>query len=276
MRKRVACAAAAGALSIASGAALAQTEAYTSTPVYLYAGPAQDYPIVAQLPAGQPVTVYGCVSGYTWCDVAIPQARGWVYGGDLTYPYQGSDVPVMTYGTAIGLPLITFSLGTYWGHYYRERPWYPDREHWEHHAPPPNRPPPPAHPPPPQQGANRPPPASPPPEPPPQPLGTDHGHRPNPRQPPPGQPPPGQHGEMRPGQPPAQGARPVAPPPGQMGGPPPGQPAVQGGRPPGPPPGAEAARPAGPPPAHWGNSGNGGNAPRPPAPQGHVEGNAAH
>ncbi|CAG9214153.1 SH3 type 3 domain protein [Paraburkholderia sabiae] len=273
MRMRLACAAVAGALSMASGGASAQSEAYTSTPVYLYAGPAQDYPIVAQLPAGQPVSVYGCVGGYTWCDVEIPQARGWVYGGDLTYPYQGSNVPLMTYGTAIGVPLITFSLGSYWGHYYRERPWYPDRSRWEHHAPPPNRPPPPAHPPPPPQGANRPPPASPPPEPAPQPLGAEHGHRSGPVQPP-----PGQHGEPRPGQPPAQnpnqGARPAGPPPGQMGGPPPGQPpaqpSAQGARPPGPPPRAEGARPAGPPPGHGGDAGN--NAARPPAPQGHGEG----
>ncbi|ACC70221.1 SH3 domain-containing protein [Paraburkholderia phymatum] len=259
MRMRVACAAVAGALTMASGAASAQTEAYTSTPVYLYAGPAQDYPIVAQLPAGQPVTVYGCVSGYTWCDVAIPQARGWVYGGDLAYPYQGSNVPVMTYGTALGLPLITFSLGTYWGHYYRERPWYPDRSRWEHHAPPPNRPLPPGHPPPPQ-GANRPPPASPRPEPAPQPPGAEHGHRPGPPQPP-----PGQRGEPQPG----QGARPPGPPPGQMGAPAPGHAPAQGGRPPGPPAAPPPARPAGPPPAHGGNS-----APRPPEPPG--PGNANH
>ena len=55
MRTGVACAAVAGAalLSIASGAASAQTEAYTSTPAYLYAGPGQEYPVVAELPADE-------------------------------------------------------------------------------------------------------------------------------------------------------------------------------------------------------------------------------
>jgi uncharacterized protein YraI len=295
MRIRVACAAVAWAagLSIVSGAALAQTEAYTSTSAYLYAGPAQDYPIVAQLPAGQPVTVYGCVSGYTWCDVAIPQARGWVYGGYLTYPYQGSNVTLMNYGTAIGLPLVTFSLGAYWGNYYRGRPWYSDRSRWEHHPPPPNRPPPPPNRPPPPPGhspgagPNRPPTASPPGESP-RPLGADHGHRPGPRRPPSpesnapatGQPPmqggrpPGQMDQMgQPphGQPPAQGAgRPPTPqapqpPQAQMGGRPPSQPpgpaAGQGG----------SAHPSGPPPGHGGNGGNTG-----PRPSGPPQGSGEH
>ena len=250
MRMRVACVAAIGtaALSVASGAASAQSQAYTNQPVYLYAGPAQDYPVVAQLPSGQPVAVYGCVSGYTWCDVAIAQARGWVYGGYLTYPYQGSDVPIMDYGTVIGLPLITFSIGSYWDHYYRGRPWYGDRGRWANHPPPPHRPPPPPggnRPPP---GGNRPPSASPAPPPPPGPSAAGHGHRPGPPQqgerPPQGQPP--QQG----GRPPVQGGNPSGPPPAHGGEHAPGPPPAQGG-----------GHPSGPP-------GGGGNA-RPPAPSGH-------
>ncbi|WP_225032916.1 SH3 domain-containing protein [Paraburkholderia sp. XV] len=245
MRMRVACVAVMGAtaLSIASGAASAQSQAYTNQPVYLYAGPAQDYPVVAQLPSGQPVAVYGCVSGYTWCDVAIAQARGWVYGGYLTYPYQGSDVPIMDYGTVIGLPLITFSIGSYWDHYYRGRPWYGDRGRWANHPPPPHRPPPPP------PGGNRPPSASPAPPPPPGPSAAGHGHRPGPPQ----------QGERPPqGQPPQQGGRPP----------------VQGGNPSGPPPAHGGEHPPGPPPAQGGGHpsggppGGGGNA-RPPAPSGH-------
>ena len=262
MRTRVACAAVAGAavLSIASGAASAQTEAYTSTPVYLYAGPGQEYPVVAELPAGLLVTVYGCVSGYAWCDVAIPQARGWVYGGDLAFPYQGSYVPMMAYGTVIGVPLITFSPGTYWGYHYRDRPWYYDRWRWEHHHPPPSQPPP-NHPPPPQ-GANRPPPP-PPPEQGPQPLGADHGHRARLTQPP-----PSQGGGPGPGQPPAQGGRPPGPPPGHIGGPPPGQPPAQIARPVGPAPAPGMAHPSGPPPGQGRIS-----APQPPPP---LQGRADH
>ncbi|MFP3640744.1 MULTISPECIES: SH3 domain-containing protein [Paraburkholderia] len=234
MRMRVACVAVVGAvaLSIASGAASAQSQAYTNQPVYLYAGPAQDYPVVAQLPAGQPVAVYGCVSGYTWCDVAIAQARGWVYGGYLTYPYQGSNVPIMTYGTAIGLPLITFSIGSYWDHYYRGRPWYGDRGRWANHPPPPHRPPPPPQggnrPP---AGGNRPPSTSPTSPPPPGPPGAGHGHRPGPPQ----------QGDRPPQAPPQQGSRPPQAPPPQQGGRPPGQ----GGNPAGPPPAHDGGRPQG-------------------------------
>lgn len=214
MRKRALCAALAGAamLSMLSGPASAQSQAYTSTPVNLYAGPAQDYPLVAQLPAGYPVTVYGCVSGYSWCDVATPQARGWVYAGSLSYPYQGSNVPLMTYGTAIGLPIVTFSLGAYWGSYYRGRPWYGDQGRWAHHPPPPYRPPPP----PPHHGGHRPPPPPPhnggdrPPPPPPA-----HGGSPSP-QPGYGSRPPGQDHGHRPG-PPQGGGSPPGPPPGHGG-----------------------------------------------------------
>ena len=125
-------------LALVSANASAQTAAYTSEPVDLYAGPSGDYPVVAELAPGQPVTVMGCVSDYSWCDVTVPGLRGWVYGGYLSYPYQGSYVPLTNYGAAIGLPIVTFSLGAYWGSFYRDRPWYGEQQRWEH-VPPPER-----------------------------------------------------------------------------------------------------------------------------------------
>jgi uncharacterized protein YraI len=144
MRKRVVSGLLAGAAGLLTlpGVAFAQAQAYTNSPVNLYAGPADDYPAVSQLPGGVPVTVMGCVSGYTWCDVELPDLRGWVYAGNLSYPYQGSNVPILNYGTVIGLPVVTFSIGAYWGSYYRGRPWYNDQARWAHHAPPPPGPPP--------------------------------------------------------------------------------------------------------------------------------------
>lgn len=144
MRKRLVSGLIVGATGLLAlpGLAFAQAQAYTNSPVNLYAGPADDYPAVSQLPAGAPVTVMGCVSGYTWCDVVLPDLRGWVYAGNLSYPYQGSNVPILTYGTVIGLPVVTFSIGAYWGNYYRGRPWYNDEARWAHHAPPPPGPPP--------------------------------------------------------------------------------------------------------------------------------------
>jgi uncharacterized protein YraI len=210
------------------GVAFAQQQAYTNSPVNMRAGPGGDYPIVTQLPGGVPVTVMGCISGYTWCDVVVPNLRGWVYAGRLSYPYQGGNVPILTYGTTIGLPIVTFSIGSYWGSYYRGRPWYNQQSHWA------NRPPP-------GPGPGRPP---------------GYGGRP-----PPG-PQPGHGGGGRPpGPPPGHGAggRPPGPPPGQgAGGRPPGPPPGQsaGGRPPGQPGGG--GRPQGPPPGHGGGGGNGG------------------
>ena len=124
------------ALLVLPGTASAQqAQAYTNGPVNLRAGPARDYPLVAQLPNGAPLTVMGCINNYTWCDVASPNLRGWVYAAHLNYPYQGANVPVLTYGTTLGLPIVTFSLGTYWGQYYRGRPWYRDQGRWAHRPP---------------------------------------------------------------------------------------------------------------------------------------------
>ena len=215
------------------GVTFAQQQAYTNSPVNMRAGPAGDYPIGTQLPGGVPVTVMGCISGYSWCDVVVPNLRGWVYAGRLSYPYQGGNVPILTYGPTIGLPIVTFSIGAYWGSYYRGRPWYNQQSHWA------NRPPP-------GRGPGRPP---------------GYGGRP------PSGPQPGHGGGGRPpGPPPGQGAgdRPGGPPPGQgAGGRPPGQGAGgrppgqgAGGRPPGQPGGG--GRPSGPPPNRGGGGGNGG------------------
>lgn len=54
------------ALLAAPGVAFAQpAQAFTTGPVNLRAGPAPDYPVVAQLSGGVPLTVMGCVSQYT-------------------------------------------------------------------------------------------------------------------------------------------------------------------------------------------------------------------
>ena len=120
----------AAALAVMPVASYAQQFAYTSKDVNLRAGPARDYPVVAVLQAGASVSVEGCVSGYRWCDVVAGPYRGWVYAGNLVYPYQGSNVPVLTYGAMIGIGLIGFSIGDYWDQYYRGSPWYPQRQRW--------------------------------------------------------------------------------------------------------------------------------------------------
>ncbi len=117
-------------------AAFAQVAAVTNQPVNLMAGPGDDYPVVTGLGPNQQVEVMGCVDTYEWCDVALDDLRGWVDGNALTYFYEGNYVPVESYGAVIGLPVVVFSIDTYWDRYYHGRPWYGDRDRWRHGEPP--------------------------------------------------------------------------------------------------------------------------------------------
>lgn len=134
-------------------AVLAQL-AYASKDVHLRAGPARDYPVVAIVPAGFELNVLGCLSDYSWCDVMAGPNRGWVYAGNINYAYQGTYVPVPSYGAQIGIAVIGFILFDYWTHYYPDRPFYRDRDRWVNRPRPP-RPvvPGPLHPEPPRHGA---------------------------------------------------------------------------------------------------------------------------
>jgi len=109
----------------------AAQQAFTRGAVNLRAGPSGDYPLVARLAPGQPLEVVGCTSGYGWCDVVLPDGgRGWVWARNLDYAYQDQRVPLATYGAVIGVPIIGFAIGSYWGNYYRNRSWYGDRRWW--------------------------------------------------------------------------------------------------------------------------------------------------
>jgi len=102
----------------------------------LFAGPDAGYPVIAELYPGLAVELMGCLAGYRWCDVMLPDGqRGWIYGDSLSYPWMGSVLPIPQYGPTLGIPLITFVIGDYWGRHYRHQPWYGERR-WRH-APPP-------------------------------------------------------------------------------------------------------------------------------------------
>ena len=116
-----------GAVPLAAEAARAY--ALGGTPIF--AGPGNDFPVVAQLGSGVAVNVNGCVSDYTWCDVSFGPNRGWAYAGDLAYPYHHNRVPIVEYGPRLSLPIVTFSLGSYWDRHYRGRPFYGERRQWE-------------------------------------------------------------------------------------------------------------------------------------------------
>ena len=211
--KRSLLAVAAALLPLAASA----QQAVTTKWVHVRAGPSTDFPVVVALGPGTPLGVQGCTEGYEWCDVAAPGLRGWIYAGNIAYPYQGSSVPVIAYGPSIGFPVVVFSIGTYWGQYYRTRPWYGNQAHWSYY-----RPPPPGYRPP----GYRPPGYRPPPSPP-------HGGRP-PGPPPGGRPPGGGGGGNSPGGPPPNtGKPPGGGPPPNTGKPPGGGPPPNTGKPPG-------------------------------------------
>jgi uncharacterized protein YraI len=98
--------------------------------VALQSGPDYDYPPVDQLAAGTPVVIEGCVEGWIWCDVSIGDLRGWVPGTYIEQNYEGRWVYIVDYGPRIGLPVVVFSLNTYWGAHYHDRPWFAERERW--------------------------------------------------------------------------------------------------------------------------------------------------
>jgi len=129
MKRLIACC----ALSLLFPLAAHAYEGYVVADVNLRAGPDVDYPPITLLPAGAPVLIEGCIEGWTWCDVIAGPDRGWIAGTYLEEAYGGNRVIVTDYGASIGIPVVAFSLGAYWGHYYRGRPWYHDRVRWEHH-----------------------------------------------------------------------------------------------------------------------------------------------
>lgn len=118
------------ALGIPNAASAA--EAYVVGGVNVRAGPDRQYPAIVALPAGTPVTVYGCLQGWRWCDVSWGNYRGWAYGKRLAYEYRQRRVVIPSYGPQVGLPIISFSIGTYWDEHYRDRSFYRDRDRWEH------------------------------------------------------------------------------------------------------------------------------------------------
>ena len=117
-------------------AVAAAQQASTLNAVAMRAGPDSGYPLVASYGPGTPITVQGCVEGYAWCDVIGPNGyRGWVHAGAIGYPYQRRQVPVLGYGAAIGIPVVSFAVGPYWAAHYPHRAWYRERARWEVYRP---------------------------------------------------------------------------------------------------------------------------------------------
>jgi uncharacterized protein YraI len=129
-------------LSLAVPALAHAADGYVTGNVTLRAGPAPDYPLIALIPAGTEVDVQGCTDGWEWCDVIAYGNRGWIAGNYVEYEYENQPVLLPAYGAQIGIPIVTFVIGSYWDNHYRNRPFYRERSRWyrrpiEHRPPPP-------------------------------------------------------------------------------------------------------------------------------------------
>ena len=127
----------AGTCSIAAAATVAgaaeAAPGFVTQNINMRAGPDVGYPLVASLPEGTQVEIYGCLPGWTWCDTQVGGARGWVAGVGLQVLYDQQPEPLTGYGEAIGLPFIGFDFDNYWGSYYRGRPWFSREDRWHGH-----------------------------------------------------------------------------------------------------------------------------------------------
>src|SRR5438552_19057365 len=111
------------AIAAMPAAALAE-DAFTMQQTDIFAGPSSEFPPVASLPPNTEVGVAGCLSDWSWCDVTFANDRGWVWAGDLGYPYQNDRVAIIEYGPRLRLPVVTFSINQYWDTHYRSRPFF--------------------------------------------------------------------------------------------------------------------------------------------------------
>ena len=118
------------AMAMASPSFARAADAWIVNNVNLQSGPDADYPVVASLDGGTDVSIQGCTPNWSWCDVIAYGDRGWVPGNDLEYAYQNQWVPVPAYAEYIGIPVVSFSINSYWDSYYRQRPFYAERDHW--------------------------------------------------------------------------------------------------------------------------------------------------
>ena len=130
------------ALALLLPTAASAARVYVGVNLTLRAGPDVAYPAVTVIPAGTWVMVDGCTQDWYWCDVAIGPNRGWVAADYLQFEYGDRVVYVNDYGMHLGVPIVTFVLGTYWNNHYRSRPWYHHRDRWVHRNLPLRRPPP--------------------------------------------------------------------------------------------------------------------------------------
>lgn len=127
LKTTLAAAAVLGGLMIPATASAA-TSAIVTADLNIRTGPGTGYQRFGTIPYGSHVTVIGCLSGYSWCDVSWAGERGWVSSNYLAYRVDGYDPrPISSVAVSIGVPIIAFEPYDYHARWYRDRDWYSDR-----------------------------------------------------------------------------------------------------------------------------------------------------
>lgn len=110
---------------VAPSLAMAAASAVVTTDLNIRTGPSAAYQRFDTIPAGDDVTVFGCLTGYNWCDIGWNGDRGWVSGDYLAYLGERYyRRPISTIGITIGLPVLGFDPYDYHSRYYTDRDWY--------------------------------------------------------------------------------------------------------------------------------------------------------
>jgi uncharacterized protein YraI len=123
----------AGALAmtlVIPAAAFAQDLTVTAAvDLNMRAGPDPQYPIVGLIPAGQEVTLYGCIDDRSWCDVGFGANRGWSYSAYLVFDASVPEpVVVLNPPPEIVVPAIQYDPNAYFDAYYADQPFYAERD----------------------------------------------------------------------------------------------------------------------------------------------------
>ena len=100
------------------------TAGYTTGNVNMRAGPSTVQPVVTTIPAGAPVQIAGCLTGWSWCDTIWSGYRGWVAGAYLNAAWQGRAVPFVAYAPRVGVPVVAYNGDVYWRRHYVGKPGY--------------------------------------------------------------------------------------------------------------------------------------------------------
>jgi uncharacterized protein YraI len=97
----------------------------------MHSGPNFGYPRLRRLAINSQVRIYGCLQGWSWCDVSQRFDRGWVPGRDLAAQYQGRRQRIGLIAPYMGIGVLSFQFRNYWDQHYQSRNFYNQRDRWE-------------------------------------------------------------------------------------------------------------------------------------------------